>query len=157
MPIRREDKEFFQDELKIKAEQVFLEKADQPSSQYGEGIPWGLLLLTNKRLFFFNIGTGSMNDDKSYQISGSKGIDRISKRLDRIFPDDGIEAAIEYGSSKFLDKGDKIDIEQYLDKKDSFVIPIEQIVSCEKFGNPHFFKPFTAKKNLKEIYQNWYC
>jgi hypothetical protein len=92
-----------------------------------------------------------MNDDKSYQISGSKGIDRISKRLDRMFPDDGIEAAIEYGSSKFLDKGDKIDIEQYLDKKDSFVIPIEQIVSCEKFSNPYWLG-LGGHKNLKKRY-----
>jgi hypothetical protein len=128
MPIRREDIEFFQDELKIKAEQVFLEKADQPSSQYGEGIPWGLLLLSNKRLFFFNIGTGSRNPVKSYQIYGSKGIDRISKTLDRIFPaEDGIGAAIEYGTSKFLDKGDKIDIEPNLDKEDSFVIPNSEL------------------------------
>jgi hypothetical protein len=82
-----------------------------------------------------------MNDDKSL-------FTRISKEMDRRFPSSEIDAAIEYAGLKFSDKGDKIDIEPYLDKKDSFVIPIEQIVSCEKFGNPYFF----TRKNLKKRY-----
>jgi hypothetical protein len=40
----------------IRTEYVFLERADQSSDENGDGIPRGVLRLTNRRLFFLNTG-----------------------------------------------------------------------------------------------------
>jgi hypothetical protein len=49
---------FLQGENKLMLEKVFLERATKPTSSLGYGIPTGVLLLTNRRLFFFKIGEG---------------------------------------------------------------------------------------------------
>lgn len=57
MAITREEAEFLDGEAAIKTEAVFLGKGQaQPVSSNAEvsGIPQGILLLTNKRLFFLN-------------------------------------------------------------------------------------------------------
>ncbi len=56
--IEQDELNFFQGEKNIKSEYVFFEKSDKPSSRTGAGINQGILLLTNKRLFFFNIKEG---------------------------------------------------------------------------------------------------
>src|SRR6476660_1755525 len=56
--IRQDELNFFQEEKNIKSEYVFLEKSDKPSSRTGAGINVGILLLTNKRLFFLCVKEG---------------------------------------------------------------------------------------------------
>ena len=54
MPIKKDEINFSDGERKIKMQQIFLEKSDKPTSTTGAGISSGILMLTNRRLFFFN-------------------------------------------------------------------------------------------------------
>ena len=134
MVIRKEELQFREEEKKIKVQQVFLEKADMPTSRLGSGIPTGILMLTNKRLFFFNISEG-----KSLRNMGTKTIIKeVSMGLVSEIPivgnvaDYALDVA-EYIIDRLKDRN--LDFEPFLDKERSFVIPVQQIVSCEKYGS----------------------
>lgn len=47
-----------ENERKVMIDCIFLEKSYKPTSLFGKGIPMGLLILTNKRLLFFELGMG---------------------------------------------------------------------------------------------------
>jgi hypothetical protein len=134
MVIRKEELQFREEEKKIMTQQVFLEKADMPTSRLGSGIPMGVLMLTNRRLFFFNISEG-----KSLRNMGMKTIVKeVSMGVVSEIPivgnvaDYAVDIA-EYMIDRLKDRN--LEFEPFLDKESSFVIPVQQIVSCEKYGS----------------------
>ena len=89
-------------------------------------------MLTNRRLFFFDTGV-----HKSRLKTAGKIAATIASKIAGEFTFGLAEIAhygIEIGIEKW-NKSKNVDLEPFLDKKDSFVIPIESIVSCEKFGS----------------------
>lgn len=128
MTIKLEELDSLQGETPVKVEQVFFEKADKPTSRTGAGISEGILLLTNKRLFFLNIKKGK-------STIGKMGINFVTGLADEFtfglasLAEHGIEKGIEH-----LNKKNYEDYKLYAQKQDSFVVPIERIVSCEKYG-----------------------
>ena len=49
MAVASEEIKFYYDESRIKDELVFLEEGNQPSSEIGDGIRRGILMLTNRQ------------------------------------------------------------------------------------------------------------
>jgi hypothetical protein len=132
---------------------VFLEKADQPTAEYGNGIPRGILMLTSKRLFFFSTGNGEIPSQASKFISIIKEVaGTFIPNIDSLV--DLIADVTEYGIKNLKVVSD-IDFEPFLSSKDSFVVPIESIVTCEKFGHyylPHFgVSKFSLKRKYTRI------
>lgn len=129
----------------IKTEQVFLEKAEKRSSRTGDGIPRGILLLTNRRLFFFNTGTGEIDKHQSHSIStlaiklGSGMIFHGSELLELHF-EELLGQGIELLDGK-LEGMEETDFKQLLQMEDSFVIPV---LRCQilRFGCSILFYPF---------------
>ena len=116
---------------------VFLEKADKPSSSIAHNIPTGLLLLTNKHLLF--LSRESSNEKK-------KAIKEAAVFIaEGISPSPGVAAGaalIELITKKLKNKkSDEEYFNQYLNSEHSFIAPVEQIVSCEKFGRNLTFNP----------------
>jgi hypothetical protein len=132
MTINREELVFLGEERKINLGYVFLEKSDRPTSNRGGGIPAGILMLTNRRLFFFDSSIHKSRLKTAGKIAGT-----IAAKIAGEFTFGLAEIAhygIEIGIEKW-NESKSVDLEPFLDKKDSFVIPIERIVSCEKFGS----------------------
>jgi hypothetical protein len=132
MAINREELVFLREERKINVGYVFLEKSDRPTSNRGRGIPAGVLMLTNRRLFFFDTGEHKSRLKTAGKIAGT-----IAAKIAGEFTFGLAEIAhygIEIGIEK-LNESKDVDLEPFLDEKSSFVIPIERIVSCEKFGS----------------------
>jgi hypothetical protein len=127
MPIKKGELDFLDGERKIKIGDVFLEKTDSPTSSTGFGIPSGILLLTNRRLFFFSkektesLGTMILRER---QAVWSAVADELAGKISESATDCLVEKS---GNEKFF--------ERLLDNKDSFVIPVKRIVTCEKIGN----------------------
>lgn len=133
--IRKKDLDLLEGEEKIKVENIFFEKSDKPSSRFGYKVPVGILMLTNRRLFFFSTGKG-----KEYGKMVQREIAiQVPLTLVRFIPfvgdlaGDLIDKGIEYGIEKMTDK--ELIYEQYIDKEDSFVISVEQIAFYEKHGS----------------------
>jgi hypothetical protein len=141
MTVRLEDLELFPDETEIKTESVFLEKAVQPSSKNGEGIPRGILRLTNRRIFFLNTGIGKdkglLNEDHTRLLSLALNVvgavvpqaEKISGYSDKIieFAEGSSQIAHRFGKEKLKN------VEQTLDSEYSFVVPIDHIVGYRLF------------------------
>ena len=135
MAIGMEEMKFLEQEKKILVERVFLEKSYQPTSMTGNGIPQGMLMLTNKRLFFFTKGLGKSNSNlvlrevpggvASVLTLGLAG-EAVHKIME--FAEGGVSTLIER-----LEYNDKI--EGFLNDEISFVVPLQRVSSCEKFGN----------------------
>src|SRR6476469_4953324 len=64
-------------EYDIKVDNVFLENTDKPSNALGDGIPRGILVLTNRRLFFFNTGVGIYYTDNNKSLLKSLSLNRL--------------------------------------------------------------------------------
>ena len=73
MTINREELVFLREERKINVGYVFLEKSDRPTSDRGRGIPAGILMLTNRRLFFFDTGVHTSRLKTAGKIAGNRG------------------------------------------------------------------------------------
>jgi hypothetical protein len=161
MAITREEIKFSYDEWEFKVEQVFLEEASQPSSEYGDGIPRGILMLTNRRLFFFDMDTGPIEESKKSRLLSTSF--KLADQFVPFVPFEGIEKIIQGG--EFLtelteyclsrQESGYLNFEPLLDNKGSFVVPVERIVSCEKFGrywSPNMgFGPFQFKRKYTKI------
>jgi hypothetical protein len=131
MTIKIEELNLLQGEANLKAECVFLEKTDKPTSRTGKGIMSGILLLTTKRLFFLGMNRGkSMAGKTAVKVVGGLAAD-ILDHFTLGFAS-LIESGIEIGIEHFNHK--KVDYTQYCQNEASFVLPIEKIVDCEKFG-----------------------
>lgn len=135
MPINKDEIKFSNGEKKIKVEEVFSEKSDRPTSTTGAGISRGVLMLTNRRLLFFSEekteSLGRMVLKLIPSTAASMVIHGFAGELIGGVSDyaiDGINHIIEK-------RGEENNVERFLDNKDSFVIPVERIVTCEKFGN----------------------
>ncbi len=135
MTIKLEELDPLQGETSVKAEEVFFEMADKPTSRTGAGISEGILLLTNRRLFFLNIKKGK-------STIGKMGINFVTGMADEFtfglasLAENGIEKGIER-----LYKKNYEDYKSYAQKQDSFVVPIERIVNCEKYGGMFTLSP----------------
>jgi hypothetical protein len=121
----------------IRTEYVFLERADHPSTENGDGIPRGILRLTNRRLFFLNTGVGKdiglPSAKQSLPICASiiaAGRNEILEILDKT-QDTSTDGILRWNDKKFKEQSP---IYQYLENEYSFVIPIKRIVTCEQFG-----------------------
>lgn len=144
---------FLEQEKKILAERVFLEKSYQPTSMTGDGIPQGMLMLTTKRLFFFSKGRGKSNSNLILrEVPGAvaSGLtfglagEVVSKFVE--FAEGGVSTLIER-----LEYNDKS--EAFLNNEISFVVPLQGILSCEKFGkiSDQFAGLFASKKKYLRI------
>jgi hypothetical protein len=167
MSIKKDEINFSDGERKIKVQEVFLEKSDKPTSTTGARIPRGVLMLTNRRLFFFNkekiesLGKVILRFIPGVVASGVAGelAGNLASTLSE-FAEDGIDYLFEKsGNEKY--------IERFLDNKDSFVIPVERIVTCEKLGSwfdywvgiPGFKKRYVRIGILDDVQAkiNYYC
>ena len=103
---------------------------------------------------YFSIGTGkgSIDTNTSSLLSSAKKLSSI------IIPDidkiaDLASEIADYGIGKYYDN--HTDIQPSLNNENSFVVPLERIVRCEKFGNyyvPHFgFSKFSLKNKYTRI------
>jgi len=122
-----------ENERKIMIDNVFMEKSDRPSSYFGKGIIVGLLILTNRRLLFFEFGKG--------------------KSLTKLAPKEVAKAAVDFVPivgeiiSQSVDiiekinewiKERKIDfniLKQYATRENSFSVSVEKIAYSEKKGS----------------------
>jgi len=132
MTLNREELVFLTEERKIDVGYVFLEKSDRPTSNRGSGIPAGILMLTSRRLFFFDTGIHKSGLKTAGKIAG-----KIAAKIAGEFTFGLAELAfggIEIGIEAW-NKSKSVDLEPFLDKKESFVVPVERIISCEKFGS----------------------
>lgn len=103
----------------VKAELVYLEKADAPTSLMARGVPMGLLLLTNMRLFF-------LSKDRKESIGSAREF--LSRYVCMKFT----ALEIEPIPANFLPGGN---FHPFLESEYSFVVSVKQILSCEKFGS----------------------
>ena len=116
-------------------ERVFLERSYRPTSTTGDGIPQGMLMLTTKRLFFFSKGRGKSKSNLILRevpgvVASGLTFGLAGEAVDKIvdLAEDGFSALIEK-----LEYNDKI--EDFLNDETSFVVQLQGILSCEKFGN----------------------
>jgi hypothetical protein len=128
MSIKTEELNYSQEEYQIKAEYVFLEKSDKPSSRSGNGITEGVLVLTNKRLFFIAVKRRKSSRLAQFGIKFAAGIIDEFTFGAASWAQFGIEKGIEHA------RNNNIDITMYAQGQDSFVIPLHKLVGCEKFG-----------------------
>ena len=129
MTIRKDDLDLVQGERQVKVEHIFFEKADKPTSRTGAGILEGILLLTNKRLFFFGIKKGK-------STTGHIGINIATSIADAFVPF-SLASWVGYGIEKglqYLNRQNYEEYKLYSQNQESFVVSIERIISCEKFG-----------------------
>lgn len=138
------------DEKVIKKQHVFLEKSNKPTSYSGHGISRGILMLTNKRLYFFYINNGSLLNMILRALPGyllgviglELGLESLSNITDLIeFSEPAFEALIE----RLKGESDEI---KYIGNKGSFAIPLKRIISYQKFVTRWFRIPniFVLKK-----------
>lgn len=130
MVIRTDELPFLEGEKKIIAQQVFLEETFAPTTRIGSGIPTGILMLTNTRLLFFNMDKGKSLRQfapKEAAILVVSQIPVIGEVADTTMD------IVDYIIDKLKDR--KLDLELYINREGSFAIPVEQIMSCEKFGS----------------------
>lgn len=120
MVIKTQELNPLQGEYQIFCNEVFLEKSDKPSSFTASGIPMGILLLTNKRLFFFNESQGVSKWSLSFR---------------------SLKSDFSAGVTELLRK--RKDLDTLANKEHSFVVPIERISSYEKSGGFSNKKRFT--------------
>jgi len=133
--IRQDELDFFQGEKNIKSEYVFLEKSDRPSSRTGAGINAGMLLLTNRRLFFICIKEG-----KSTAVKTGRKIAThlVSHLAGHFIPFASIaislvETGIETGVDHLRHK-ENLDLLSLSKNENSFVISIHDLIDCRKYG-----------------------
>lgn len=128
------------DEKVIKKQHVFLEKSNKPTSYSGHGISRGILMLTNKRLYFFYINKGKISSLilralPGYLLPmigdelGGESLARLMELID--YSEPAFEALIERL------KGESEEVE-YFDNKGSFTIPLKQIINYQKFYTKWF-------------------
>ena len=126
----------------IRTEYVFLERADQPSNDNGDGVPRGILRLTNRRLFFLNTGvgkdTGLLSTTQSLPICTSIIAADQNKILDILdkTQNANTDGILRWNDRKFKEQSP---VYQYLENKYSFVIPVTRIVTCEELGSRFWF------------------
>ena len=149
MTIKIEELNLLQGEVHLKGDYVFLEETDKPTSRTGKGIMSGILLLTTKRLFFFGANRGKSTAGKTAAkvAVGLAGdiLDHFTLGFASL-----IESGIEIGIEHFNNK--KVDYTRYCQNEASFVLPIEKIVACEKFGSR--FSLSTKSKYIKLTIMN---
>jgi hypothetical protein len=132
MSIRREELNLVKEEKKLLAQRVFLEKSYKPTSMTGNGIPQGMLMLTNKRLFFFTKGQGKSKSNLVLRevvpgvVASVLPFGETTRTVIEL-AERGVSTLIER-----LEYNDKI--EGFLNDESSFAIPLQKIISCEKFG-----------------------
>jgi hypothetical protein len=119
----------------------------------GDGIPQGMLMLTTKRLFFFSKGRGKSNSNLILrEVPGAvaSGLtfglagEAVSRFVE--FAEGGVSNLIER-----LEYNDKS--EAFLNDEISFVVPLQGILSCEKFGkiSDQLAGLFASKKRYLRI------
>jgi hypothetical protein len=149
MAFNRKNPYFIDGEKKIMKRCVFLEKSNKPSSFSGGSISFGILLLTNKRLFFLYMGEGNRNKlvlktlpSVLPVISDHLGLESISTLIDIL------EKGEELGDMVIEKIREKKDFIEFFDNENSFVIPLERIVNYNKTSSIwEFFGLFARKKN----------
>ena len=134
MPIQKEEIRLKPGEMKLKVEYVFLEKSISPTSMTGDGIPQGILMLTNKRLFFFAKGEGRSKGNLILRETPGFIASTVAG-----FAGEVVEKLVhlsEIGVEYILEELEySKDFEHFLNNEFSFVVPIKKIVSCKKFGS----------------------
>jgi hypothetical protein len=113
-------------------QRVFLEKSDKPTSMTGKGIPQGMLMLTNKRLFFFTKGRGKSRTNLVLR-------EVVPEVVTSVLPfGEAARSVIELaegGVSTLIERLEYNDnIKEFLNDESSLVLPLHKILSCEKFG-----------------------
>jgi hypothetical protein len=138
-------------EKKILKHHVFLENSNKPSSFSGDGIPYGILLLTNKRLFFFYINQGKLKNLILKALPGyllpiiadEMGGESFSKLAEFL------EHTSEIGE-EIIDKlKEENEFIEYFDNERSFVIPLKRIINYQK---TRFIWQYCALPTLKKSY-----
>ncbi len=143
---------FVEGEKQLIKQHVFLEKAVKPSSYSGDDIPQGILLITNKRLFFFYINQGKMKNLILKALPGflpvigdGIGGEDMSKIVEFL-----VEISEEVGESLIEKLKEEKDIIEYLDNKGSFVVPLKRIINYQK--TPFYLWFFGGIFALKKTY-----
>ena len=97
--------------------------------------------MTNQRLFFFEIDNAKNVKKKSTDVAISVASSIGKKIIGEIpvvgfFADLAISGVeISYSLLKTENNHEKYLIEQYIDNKESFCVPLNRITNCEKHGN----------------------
>ena len=145
MTLVKNDLTFADGERDLLMRYVFFENGNEPASRTGEGAPQGVIRLTNKRFFYISI-------KKEYSTLPTKGL-KIATNLTTSILDNftfglvSITADLtEYGIKKSLESLDNeqmSDLMGNLANEESFVIPVSQIVYCQRIEEEknHFVKP----------------
>jgi hypothetical protein len=95
----------------------------------GDGVPEGMLMLTTKRLFFFSKGRGKSKSNLILRmVPGAVASALVPAKFEPDLFDKIVGQIVEK-----LEYNDKI--EDFLNDETSFVVPLQRILSCEKFGN----------------------
>jgi hypothetical protein len=124
----------------ITTNKVFIEIADKPSSNL-DNISVGIIILTNQRLFFFEINNAKNVKKKSSDAAISIASNIGKKIIGEIpvvgfFADLAISSAeISYSLLKKEDNHENYLTEQYSSNKHSFCVPLNRITNCQKYGN----------------------
>jgi hypothetical protein len=136
-----------QKETIISTNKVFMEMADKPTSDL-DNVFFGIILLTNQRLFFFEVNNAKIVKKKSSDVAISVGSNIGKKIIGQIpvvgfFADLAITSAeVSYSLLK-KDNHEKYLTEQYSRNNQSFCVPLKRINTCQKYGN----KWISNKKN----------
>jgi predicted RNase H-like HicB family nuclease len=130
----------------VKAEAVFLAKGhNEPISSNAEksGIPAGILLLTNQRLFFLH-----EHKEKEKEESFKKGMLKSAGKgaIEGIIPLGLGELgfALRDLNKEWIRKIKEVDFSKYMNSEYTFTIPINRVLSYERFGNMFKMKPKNA-------------
>lgn len=122
-----------ENERKIMIDHVFLEKSDKPSSYFGGGIIVGLLILTNRRLLFFEFGNGKSLTKLTVKEVAKAAVDFVPLVGDIISQSvDIIEKINEWRKERKIDFSM---LNQYATKENSFSVSLEKISYSEKKGS----------------------
>lgn len=137
-----------QKETIITTNKVFIEKTDKPSSNL-DNILIGIVMLTNQRLFFFEINNAKNVKKNSSDVAISIA-SNIGKKIIGVIPVVGVfadlaisSAEISYSLLKKANNHENYLTEQYSRNIQSFCVPLNRITKCQKYGS----KWISNKKN----------
>lgn len=142
MVISEEEAAPLEAETRIQAGLVFLGRdQDRPvgSNAEASGIPYGILLLTNRRLFFLH------KEEERKEESFKKGLLKSAAKgvVEGLIPLGLGEVVVGVAEIKgaMTKKLGEIDFRPFLASQFSFAVPLERIVSYKRFGSVFGFRP----------------
>jgi hypothetical protein len=128
-----EEANFVNIEQQLLSLEVYLEKSDKPKI-FKTGRSAGIIMVTNLRMFFLCVQAGkSLWTEVPKKVLTEVAFMGLGK-----IPVVGLVSAVAYDLGNILyhnNKNKKVNIETIIKNKDSFVIPGNNIVSCETIGN----------------------